>query len=90
MMTEDLGAFDLDNIQQYSKRNVSYEDDSLKALTGIIKYFSVKDGPVRQLSGVPYLGHDSSRDGKTVQDLCRGLVWVFYGQVTPPESSTGK
>jgi hypothetical protein len=41
-------------LQQYSARGLSYEDDALNAILGVLNYHQTKDPPVDTLWGIPY------------------------------------
>lgn len=46
-------------LEQYTTRKLSYDDDSLNAFQGILRYFEYQEDQVRHLWGVPYILHDA-------------------------------
>jgi hypothetical protein len=60
-------------VSQYSRRRLSFEEDRLKAFTGIVRHFTRSNKKVFQLWGVPYYGADVPDIYKS---FLRGLLWA--------------
>jgi Heterokaryon incompatibility protein (HET) len=60
-----------DHIQQYSKRDLTFEHDSPQAFAGITRHLERSNFPILQLWGVPFL-HPSQSE--TMQDDRKSLV----------------
>jgi hypothetical protein len=65
-----------DHIQQYSKRDLTFEHDSLQAFAGITRHLETSKFPMLQLWGVPFL-HPSQWETLQQGDksLMVGLLW---------------
>jgi hypothetical protein len=60
----------------YNSRDLSFEDDSLKAFAGIAKYFETFKCPISQIAGIPYLRPSVFSDETPSFDcLVAALCW---------------
>jgi hypothetical protein len=65
-------------LEQYTTRKLSYDDDSLNAFQGVLRYFGNQECQVRQLWGVPYILHDAILEyypNHVEAYLLDGLCW---------------
>jgi hypothetical protein len=60
-------------VSQYSRRRLSFEEDRLKAFTGIVRHFTRSNVKVFQLWGVPYYGRGVSN---LYDSFLNGLLWA--------------
>lgn len=68
-------------IQQYSTRNMTFEEDSLGAFTGIMKHFQGCQSPIYQLCGIPFLASESPIEVRRC--FLSGLLWVHTQSFRP-------
>jgi len=71
-------------VERYTDRHLTFESDSLKGVTGILKVFEKNSScPIHHLSGLPYAPlHNSSSDLKfTERYLFVSLCWYHFSYV---------
>lgn len=69
---ERFGGLD-DHIQQFTKRDLTFQEDAINALSGIFRAFASMSKPIRHIWGIPTDTHAGSIDS------CWGGQWVAGG-----------
>lgn len=80
MSGEDMLHLYTATVEQYTARQLRYDNDSLNAFAGIVRRFENQKKPVYQTWGIPFLPPDmlkESKDGPPLQpnSLIPGLSW---------------
>lgn len=60
-------------VEQYTARDLTYDTDSLKAFTGLIRRFETSKTAVNQIWGVPFCRGESEKE--TIDSFVDGLRW---------------
>ena len=72
-------------VQQYSRRSLSYQDDALNAVFGVLKSLANRDDPVLSLGGLPYYHYNHDRPSRPVEHAMGiALSWKFCHNDVPP------
>ena len=58
-------------VKEYSKRDLTYDSDSVNAFQGVLKYFEKGNSPVYNLMGLPLVNVEQS-----VEELVSALTWI--------------